>query len=78
MRIWRVGTKRILGVVDGGWHDLDDRDDFPSELRRLIPDDPFDTNVYGNYTVCPLTRERPGWMQLVCVAGATNLVSRPR
>ncbi len=78
-RLWRVGTKHVLGVLNSEGAGIENLDEFPPEIRRLIPARVWDMNdIYGDYMVCPLTRERPGWMQFVCIAGATHLVSRPR
>ena len=32
--------------------------------------------VYANFQVCPLTKEGPGAMQLVCVESARHVVRR--
>jgi hypothetical protein len=77
-RIWRVGTKRILGVNQSTHAAEDDPRDFPPEIRRFIPDKVWDIgDLYGDYTVCPFTQERPGWMQYVCIASATHLALAP-
>ena len=66
-RIWRIGTKRILGVVDAkGQADTDDA--VPERLG------PWDRDLDGDFRVCPLTHERPGWMQMVCIAGWSKVV----
>ena len=36
----------------------------------------FDRQVFGDFEVCPFTRRRPGIMQMVCIAGASNLTVR--
>ena len=63
--MWSVGTKRILGVV-------------PSE-NEIVPEITkqhvnFDTRLYGDFEVCPFSREKPGEMQIICVESAANLV----
>lgn len=65
VRIWRVGTKRVLGVVPA-----------ENEIapRSLLDRLGFGTMIYGNFTVCPLTPDREGWMQMVCVEAATDLL----
>ncbi len=73
LRMWRVGTKRYLGVVD------DDRPIVPVNLAKcLIPDsgDGFERTTYGDFTVCPFTPSRPGRMQMVCIESARNIVVR--
>ena len=31
-------------------------------------------DIYGDFEVCPLSREKPGEMQFVCIESASNLV----
>jgi hypothetical protein len=64
VRIWRIGTKRILGV--------DDDYELPPSLRNCGWGGP--RSMYGDFHVCPLSREQPGVMQFVCVESATGLV----
>ena len=73
-RIWRVGTNRILGVVDGDGKDESDNA-IPLNVQK-VGGRYVDIPVFGDYVVCPLTSERPGWMQMVCIQSATNLVGR--
>jgi hypothetical protein len=77
VRMWVVGTRRILGVVqqDESYGDL------PAPLRHAWDrsgGERWHTDVYGNFTVCAVTRSRPGHMQMVRIAGARNLLARPR
>jgi hypothetical protein len=30
--------------------------------------------VFGDFEVCPLTKDRPGYMQFVCIEAASHLV----
>jgi len=63
-RIWKVGTNRLLGVREGSPEDPM----MPHELFYGI-----DARVFADFLVCPLTKERPGWMQMVCVQSAENI-----
>ena len=74
VRIWRVGTKRILGVSEQRFR-LEGFCNLPSELSAQLS---WGTNLFGDFTVCPLTEEKPGEMQIVCVEGGTNLDVRKR
>lgn len=75
LRIWIVGTRRILGVTD--WRPGSGEDPIlPANVRAALGDRPFDVQVYGDFEVCPFTRERPGWMQFVCVVSGRRLVVR--
>jgi hypothetical protein len=90
MRMWKVGTKRILGIFSGpdAWrYDLEDSlhpelpanlsRDYEAEYKRRVamkdPDAGDTEPVFGNFEVCPLEPERPGWMQSVCVESAKNI-----
>jgi len=67
LRMWRIGTDRMLGV----------RDEFPLP-ESLEPRVNWDVNVYGDYVVCPLTHQRGGEMQVVCVESANHVVVNKR
>jgi hypothetical protein len=68
MVIWRVGTGRLLGVEDG--------ENIPENLSKAVfkYDDQWGSDVYGDFEVCPLTKSKPGEMQMVCVESASHLV----
>jgi len=65
VRIWPVGTRRILGVLPS------EDEIVPEVLKRHLY---FDTSIYGDFEVCPFTREKPDEMQFVCVESAADLV----
>src|ERR1035437_2879386 len=70
LRIWPVGTKRMLGVAAGPMADDADDPICPTNMLK------FDTDVegiFGDFEVCPFTSERAGHMQMVCVQSATKL-----
>ena len=67
-RIWIVGTHRMLGV--------------PSEDHRLPPTvkallKSFDDQIFAEFVVCPLTKERPETMRMVFVKSASHVINRP-
>jgi hypothetical protein len=63
VRLWPVGTQRLLGVLP---------DEFsPKQIDGYLG---FGSNVYGDFTVCPITKEISGLMQLVCIDSGKNLV----
>jgi hypothetical protein len=65
-RIWRIGTKRILGVSN---------DTLPEPVAANMG---WNVEASGDFFVCPFTRERPGRMQQVCVESVENLKYRRR
>ena len=74
-RIWRIGTKRILGVVDanGG---SESAAVLPDSVRALVTPDAFQVLVYGDFRVCPLAADRPVRMRPVRVIEARRLTAR--
>ncbi len=72
LRIWKVGTKRVLGISDQRFLKTGYRN-IPVNIRELVNQD---TDVYGNFQVCPFTKSLPNKMQLVCVESGKNLVKR--
>ena len=67
-RVWVVGTRRVLGV------DIARGCVLPAELERLLGVE--DQQVYADFVVRPLTPDQPGVMRMVCIASASNLVTR--
>ena len=70
VRLWRIGTKRVLGISDQR---------FKEEGYRNIPDDLLkqldgESTITGDFLVCPFTQPKPGEMQLVCIESAKNTV----
>src|SRR5215469_8721759 len=68
--LWPIGTNRLLGVASPEGAII-----MPPELERLFAAR-IDRQVFGHFEVCPFTRRRPGIMQMVCIAGVTNLTVR--
>lgn len=60
-RIWRIGTHRMLGVTD---------EVLPGELDLRMN---WDTEAFGDFDLCPFTREDPGAMQFVCIESAKKV-----
>jgi hypothetical protein len=75
IRIWVMGTRRMLGVKDASGGGVTVR---PEIQTLLSQDEPGATVVYGDYEVCPLSKAHPGWMQFVCIESTAHLVARRR
>jgi hypothetical protein len=60
-RIWRIGTKRMLYVPD--------EFAIPESLRELT----MGVDIYGDFLICPLEKQKPGHMQRVCIEKAQHL-----
>jgi hypothetical protein len=69
LRIWPVGTKRMLGVTAGPI--ADDADEPIAPKNFGIPNGA--EALYGNFEVCPFTPEQKGHMQMVCIEKASDL-----
>jgi hypothetical protein len=69
MRIWRIGTDRLLGVVPS------EDEIIPDNLSKAIFKEAGQWGeVYGDFEVCPFTKRKPEEMQMVCVESASHLV----
>ena len=74
LRIWRVGTRRMLGVSEQRFSVAGYRN-VPPEIESQLDQD---VAIFGDFLVCPFTPSRPGEMQLVCIESGKNLVVRKR
>jgi len=59
LRIWPIGTHRLLGVFKD-----EEPLSIPENIRNLAG---FDKDIYGDFLVCPLTKSEPGSMQFECI-----------
>jgi hypothetical protein len=74
VRIWIVGTQRVLGVEDATGNPGGDPL-LPDTLQRtMLSGAPCTKAAFGDLTVCPLTPQHPGVMQRVCVVSAKKIV----
>ena len=78
IRMWKVGTKRILGIYSGPstWPPRTNEDsespELPANIEKL--GDALDGgNIFADFEVCPLAPDRPGRMQAVCIESAKNI-----
>ena|SRR6266849_5087075 len=75
-RLWKIGTKRILGIYSGPSVDrygLDNENpELPYDLSKKY--DPLKGRVFADFEVCPLEQEKHGAMQAVCIESAKNIV----
>ena len=69
VRIWRIGTRRVLGVSEQRFN-LPGYRNLPEGLAHELNGD---NEIVGDFLVCPFTRPKPGEMQLVCIESAKNL-----
>jgi hypothetical protein len=69
VRLWRIGTRRVLGV-SGQRFNLPGYRNLPESLTQQLSGD---TEIIGDFLVCPFTRPKPREMQLVCIESAKNV-----
>jgi hypothetical protein len=69
VRIWKVGTRRLLGV-SGRRCEPPACEPLPANVRTALD---WEHQVFADFVLCPLTRERPGVMQMVCIDAASHL-----
>ena len=75
LRIWPVGTTRLLGVSEGRFAHPD-VDNIPAQVRARLGS--FDDELFADFSVCPFENDKPGVMRLICVEAATNILLRQR
>jgi len=74
IRFWTMGTKRLLGVIDpNDTSSAPGPTILPLEIKNKLD---WDKDVFGDFMVCPLTRQQTGRMQTVCIDSGKNLVVR--
>jgi hypothetical protein len=71
LRIWPIGTRRMLGVTAGPIADDADKPICPKKMLKFTKGD---EEIFGDFEACPFTPERKGAMQMVCVESAANLI----
>ena len=74
VRLWRIGTKRVLGVSEQRFS-LPGYRNLPEELSRQLDGENM---ITGNFLVCPFTRPKPGEMQLMCIEAAKDIVVKKK
>jgi hypothetical protein len=74
LRIWRVGTRRMLGISEQRFA-VEGYRNVPADIASQIDQD---VSIFGDFLVCPFTASRPGEMQLVCIESGKNLIVRKR
>jgi hypothetical protein len=82
LRLWKIGTHRVLGIYGGPLSynvPLDDNEDpaLPENVRRTFRASRhfgFPDRIFADFEVCPLEPEKPGAMQAACIESAKNIV----
>src|SRR5690242_8122405 len=69
IRIWPVGTTRLLGVSQEKYW-KEGYANFPPDIAKLLT---RENSVWGDFEVCPFEPDHPGVMRLVCVQSVRNI-----
>jgi hypothetical protein len=69
LRIWKIGSKRMLGVSEQRFK-VDGFRNIPEEVEAKLDQNKF---LYGDFVVCPFTPPRSNEMQLICIESVANL-----
>ena len=69
IRLWRMGTRRVLGISEQRFN-LPGYRNLPESLTQQLSGN---TEIVGDFLVCPFTRPKPHEMQLVCIESAKNV-----
>lgn len=73
VRLWKIGTHRVLGIYSGPSvdrrHSMDNEGPaLPANLAM-----PFGSAIFADFEVCPLEAEKRGAMQAACIETAKNI-----
>jgi len=74
IRLWPLGSKRLLGVLDP--NDVSSAPGptvLPDEIKLKLD---WNKDVFGDFFVCPLSRKQPGRMQTICLESGKHLIVR--
>jgi hypothetical protein len=76
IRVWKIGTHRILGILSGPGAEKRDPEDsvhpeLPANVERVFKS--LSTQIFADFEICPLQPERPGTMQDACIESAKNI-----
>lgn len=69
VRLWVIGTKRVLGV---GTLEDDEYNIMPAKVSSQFLNTA--TQVFADFQVCPFEKDIPGHMRMVCIEAAKNMI----
>ena len=78
IRVWKIGTHRILGILSGPGSLKRNPNDgveakLPPNVDRALSKSAYG-GIFGDFEVCPLEPEVAGTMQTACIESAKNIV----
>ena len=69
VRLWIIGTKRILAVMTP---EDSEENIMPAKVSSQFQNTA--TQVYADFSVCPFEKDAPGHMRPVCIESAKNMI----
>ena len=76
IRLWRIGTQRMLGILDPeDISGMPGPSTIPASIEKQLD---FNKHIVGDFLVCPLSQSRPGRMQTICIESGKHLIVRQR
>ncbi len=72
VRLWRIGTRRVLGISEQRFS-LPEYRNLPEDLMKQLNEE---NEIFGDFLVCPFTPVKPREMQLVCIESAKDVKKR--
>jgi hypothetical protein len=81
LRLWKIGTHRLLGIYSGpltcnptacDLYGDNENPELPLNIQQLLKN--FDRRIFADFEVCPLIPEKPSSMQGACIESAKNIV----
>jgi len=70
VRLWRIGTRRVLGISEQRFS-LPGYRNTPEGLAQQLDGE---NEIFGDFLVCPFSPPKPREMQLVCIESAKHVV----
>ncbi len=77
IRVWKIGTRHIFGIISGPgaekWISEDSlHPELPANVDRAFKS--ISTQLFADFEICPLEPEVTGEMQAACIESAKNIV----
>jgi|SRR5579862_4483320 len=75
VRLWKIGTTRVLGIYSGpSATDVLDNEhpELPANINAKFK--PMENEIFADFEICPLEPEKIGVMQAACIVSAKNIV----
>src|SRR5215813_14190442 len=74
VRLLNTATRRMLGISEQRFN-LTGYRNLPESIEQQLNQD---TDLVGDFLVCPFTKSKPHEMQLICIESVKNLEVRKR